>query len=615
MQYNDLAQALANVADCDRLFLDLKEGDAIPPEVGKLTNLADLYVTGKNNVPYRIPPEVVALPALRILTPGGTYKTFPPEILAMQHLEEVRFSYTCKELEFPEELTRHARLRKLDLSGIELDSIPDAVTRMPGLRELVLERCAVRTLPDTLARLENLEKLQIDGHWETPWGAAPVLFRLPRLRELRVSQGLRGLRDDIAQLTELEVLRLSHNEIDRIPAALAKLTKLRELALREQKLTELPDAIGELASLEKLELYRNEIKVLPTTIRKLTKLSFLELNQNPIEKLPPEIGSLTALTKLEVEGTKITEVPPEIGNLVELTTLELDYSPITTLPPEIGKLAKLDVLSVQYTKTLASLPDSFGDLASLRCCWMRENKLRRLPDTVGKLGRLEVIALDKNQLTSVPDSLADCAKLRNLELTGNTFPKSAIASLQAIKNKVQATPGRYLSLEMPREGGSEPIVAPTTADPNPLAPEVVAQITRLGGKLGTELGPETKVLTLGKWPSPMMLRQWCRIEFPPNKTIGTFRGTVLKDYGPMTIQIPGGADLDEYECSHHAPYVCIGWQDTQTYLLVNLLDRDLANPTVYRLDSEDYNVKKPLSTRLKLSQLLGKLQAEGGAAP
>ena len=58
--------------------------------------------------------------------------------------------------------------------------------------------------------------------------------------------------------------------------------------------------------------------------------------------------------------------------------------------------------------------------------------------------------------------------------------------------------------------------------------------------------------------------------------------------------MPRYARLADYECSHHAPYYPIAYEDGgQVYYASNLLDPAAGDPMVYRLDSHGWSDHQP----------------------
>lgn len=581
-----LDEALADPEHAGQLYLDLKDQKTIPASIGQLKRLTWLFLASSSNHPHEIPDEVVALPELRFLHVAGAYERFPTELLAMKHLVELEIGYPSTLSELPDELVALENLEVLNLGGLrKLAAFPEVVTRLSKLRRLDLGGTQL-PLPESLARLERLEVLKLGSLADAPQFPA-VLLELKNLRELNVEGGTREIPDRIDRLSQLEVLWLPFGGIPAIPKALARLAKLRVLYLFRNRLTTLPPELGELPALEELTVGDNQIRELPPAIGKLTKLTKLDVKANPLQRLPPEIGALRALKTLDVDGTALRSVPDELC-----------------------QLANLDVLHAKRTQ-LEALPASFGQLAKLRCCWLDDTPLCSLPDSFGGLAQLEVLGLSNTKVKEVAAVIATCAKLNVLSMTGVTVSAEEASKLDASIAARVAT-GKYVTFDKPRIAAAKR-PPPTSADPTPLSPVVVAEIARLGGTLVTRATPPAplvETLVDGDYPLPESIRQWHQdITWPPD---AVFRGIIMESWRSQSLLLSRWVDLGEYECGHHAPYYPLAVDEySQIFYLCSLADDNIADPYVYRLDHESFEEHHPLSTGRRLSVILSKLR--GGA--
>jgi internalin A len=216
---------------------------------------------------------------------------------------------------------------ELDLSNLELTTVPDAITQLTNLQKLDLSHNQLTSLSDEIAQLTNLQKLYLSNNQLT------------------------SLPDEIAQLTNLQWLGLSNNRLRSLPKAITHLTNLRELSLFNNQLTSLPESIVQLTNLQKLYLFNNRLRSLPEAIAHLTNLRELSLFNNQLTSLPNSIAQLTNLQKLYLRSNQLTSLPEGMQKLTQLEGLYLHGNDNLNLPSEIlgpkWHVAKGDHIAVQ----------------------------------------------------------------------------------------------------------------------------------------------------------------------------------------------------------------------------------------------------------------------------
>ena len=241
MREKDILQKIEKAArdGAATLYLSDDQLTAPPPEIGKLTSLAELYLS--RNQLTALPPEIGELTNLTTLDLGGNQLTvLPPEI------------------------TELTNLTTLDLGDNQLTVLPPEITELTNLIELNLWDNQLTSLPAEIGELTNLTKLYL---WDNQLTSLPA---------------------EIGKLTNLTTLSLSYNQLTVLPPEITGLTNLTTLSLRDNQLTALPPEIGELTNLTTLDLLSNQLTTLPPEIGKLTNLIELDLRDNPLP-IPPEI--------------------------------------------------------------------------------------------------------------------------------------------------------------------------------------------------------------------------------------------------------------------------------------------------------------------------------------
>lgn len=108
--------------------------------------------------------------------------------------------------------------------------------------------------------------------------------------------GLFSLPSQIASLTRLTVLELSHNRLDTLPPTIHHLKHLQHLDLSHNRITYLPSTLERLSKLTYLDLSCNPLNELPICLSKLSRLSWLNVSETLIDALPVELLRLSPAT-------------------------------------------------------------------------------------------------------------------------------------------------------------------------------------------------------------------------------------------------------------------------------------------------------------------------------
>ena len=142
----------------------------------------------------------------------------------------------------------------------------------------------------------------------------PELGDLSNIVGLYLSKNqLKSLPPELGQLSNLTRLYLDQNQLTSLPPELGQLSKLSRLYLDRNQLTNLPPELGQLLSLRGLYLDQNQLTSLPKELGEINKLTELSLSQNQLTILPPELGQLPRLTRLHLDqNPSLVSPPPEV---------------------------------------------------------------------------------------------------------------------------------------------------------------------------------------------------------------------------------------------------------------------------------------------------------------
>lgn len=123
------------------------------------------------------------------------------------------------------------------------------------------------------------------------------------------------------------------------------------------------------------------------------------------------------------------ELPESIGDLTSLRTLKLDANPISALPASISRLKQLRELSVISCPDLSELPEDLAvrnasgereGLVNLQKLELSNTGIRSLPPSLRRLKELKEIKIANSPLAELDSSIHGLPKLEQLDLSGCT---------------------------------------------------------------------------------------------------------------------------------------------------------------------------------------------------
>ncbi|MFZ3186031.1 MAG: leucine-rich repeat-containing protein kinase family protein [Pseudomonas sp.] len=164
---------------------------------------------------------------------------------------------------------------------------------------------------------------------------------LAGITRLDLSCGLKEFPEAIFSLADsLEVLNLSGNQLDSLPADLPRLHRLRVLFCSDNSFAEVPAVLGQCAQLEMVGFKANQIRHLPA-VALPAKLRWLILTDNQLEQLPDELGRCLQLQKLMLAGNRLRELPASLANCHNLELLRIAANQLTELPGWLLNMPRL----------------------------------------------------------------------------------------------------------------------------------------------------------------------------------------------------------------------------------------------------------------------------------
>ncbi len=233
------------------------------------------------------------------------------------------------------------RLQTLDISEMNLESLPNAIMSMPNLSVLYALENRIRDVP----LLESVQKLHLNNNPIESIVMPPnvVLLNL----EAVVQKGRGGVESikGLKASNTLVSLSLAGNRLRHVPAFVADCPNLHNLVLKNNLLREIPID----PRLRHLELSVNELRGIDPAVISMAELEYLDVSGNAnISCVPEGVCALPRLEFLALYGTGVKEKPADFGangrmvavdSYGNYTTPEVAATPFAQLEPfaEISK--------------------------------------------------------------------------------------------------------------------------------------------------------------------------------------------------------------------------------------------------------------------------------------
>jgi Leucine-rich repeat (LRR) protein len=407
---------------------------SIPPEIGDLDSLKQLYLNGNNGLTDSLPYEIGNLSKLERLYIYSCNLTgsIPPELGNMASIKQIALDRNSLTGPIPSSFGNLLNLDYLSLHHNNLtDSIPSSFGNLSNLGYLDLRNNNLTgSIPAEIGDMDYLGEVYLSNNSLN--GTIPAsLGSLPRLTFLEINYNeLEGsIPPELCNLPNLETLGLTYNQLSGgIPTYIENLTKLKTLMLSGNPLGgTLPAELGNISGLQ--HIYMNDCQLtgpIPVEITGLTNLRTLILSNNELtDNLPPQIGDLTSLVTLNLAVNELTgEIPPEIGNMSNLQQLSLETSNFEgTIPPELGNLSNLIYFELYGNELTGTIPPELGNLTNLWSFIISENQLTGpIPPELGNLTNLNYFFVQNNQLSGpVPEELTGITGLRRIHIRNNNL--------------------------------------------------------------------------------------------------------------------------------------------------------------------------------------------------
>jgi Leucine-rich repeat (LRR) protein len=227
---------------------------------------------------------------------------------------------------------------------------------------------------------------------------------------------------------DLSYKQLDTKQFDK----LSKLKDLQVLRLSTNNLTSFPKNFSELTNLIYFSSYNNALTTFIPDAKPFFNLHYLELQNTKIDSIPAQIAYLSKLQTFRFGNTDDTlKLPTTLKYLKNLKELSLENCVLDSFPKLIFKIPQLVFLSLNNTNTFY-LTKHFERFEKLEVLVVENNKLEKIPFEIYKAKNLRILALRNNKLSNIPETISELTNLTILDLRGNAIDKERIEELKLL---------------------------------------------------------------------------------------------------------------------------------------------------------------------------------------
>ncbi|KAJ7986347.1 hypothetical protein DPEC_G00338980 [Dallia pectoralis] len=434
---SDFPRALCDIASLIELNLQGNRLASLPAALGTMHNLQTLLLDG--NSLNSLPVELGSLEALTYLGLSfNLFSTVPPALERLRGVERLCLAgnqLSSLDLSGLQWLPhRHIDLRLNRLQKVvigeagSLNHVAQLDVRDAGLKELdvrplsrlELLRCDRNML--TILRVSGtaLKSLQAAHNELRELDVFPVPENLTLLDVSR--NRLDFVPDWVCESIRLEVLNVSHNDIQDLPVRLFCRAGLRKLLVGWNRLRALPERL-ERSQLEVVDVQHNLLVELPHNLFiKAQSLRYLNVSANRLESLPPASlseESCSSLQELYLTNNCLTDkTVPLLTGHSRLRVLHMAFNQLQTFPAsKMARLEQLEELDLSGNR-LRSVPTTILSCRHMHTLSAHSNNITVFPEVL-QLPDIKCVDLSCNELCELvlPETLP--TQLQELDLTGN----------------------------------------------------------------------------------------------------------------------------------------------------------------------------------------------------
>lgn len=242
----------------------------LPAEIALLTGLEHLNIDSMG-IALHLDVQITQLAGLRQLSLiRCNLKALPPEIGQLTNLENLWLKDNQLQ-KLPKTFCQLTSIKKLSLDENHFKEVPNEIFQLKNLMDLSLQENVIEILPEEFRQLTGLKHLSLSGNKVKQ--LLEHIFDLTNLESLSFcSNQIEKLPAEIGRLTNLKDLEVYDNKFEELPAEIGQLNRLTALSICKNQLETLPDEFSRLTNLALLIMQCNKFETKPGVIRRLPRV-------------------------------------------------------------------------------------------------------------------------------------------------------------------------------------------------------------------------------------------------------------------------------------------------------------------------------------------------------
>lgn len=307
-------------------------------------------------------------------------------------------------------------VRRLDLSGKQIESLPKNFGLLTQLAVLNLANNALTELPVSMASCAMLSNLDLRRN---RFESLPVVLGKLSLRSLNASGNNIKDASALMECSTIRVLDLSSNALESLDGSLPPENELRTLNVSCNYLGNIDDPLATLQSVERLNLSGNALTALSAAVASLEEIESLDVGENMIVSIDDAFFELDVET-VDLSSNQLSALT--LKGLESLEELTLDNNPLEQIEIADDFAPYLRRFSCDGCGLTTFLLPPSPYLESI--CYS-SNAIETVPEAIGRYEKLAELDLEDNTIRELPDTLANLLLLQTLYVNDNPLSDAA----------------------------------------------------------------------------------------------------------------------------------------------------------------------------------------------